>query len=332
MSVIYKSKVLAQEQGIRLKYVREITGLSRRAFGLKYGTSPGTLQNVEDGRYKRGITEKFGMKLINMFRTEGIEVNLDWLLYGEGPEPKHHFWHIKETTSLSRTQENANEELNEINLLQQTIENEKRYKLNTELFSAAANGRHKEVVRLINTGVDAHLYQGLKVKPYEKEHNTPLHLAALNGYLEIVKYLIKKEADIDAKNRKNQTPLHLAVHNAHKHIIEYLVESGADINAPEDEGDTPLAWAAYKGQTEVVSLLIKLGANIHEQNKTGNTPLHWAAEKGYLDIVELLILQDANLQLANFENKIPLMLAVQNGHTDTVKLMLSHLKKSQPRQ
>ena len=327
MALIYKSKALAHQQGIRLKYLRELTRLSRRAFGLKHDTSPGTLQNLEDGRYKRGIAEKLGMKLINIFKTEGIEVTLNWLLYGEGDEPKHPFWHIPAIESLQKLPENSNDTIDEISLLQQTLENEKRYKLNTELFSAAANGRHKEVVRLINIGVDAHLYQGLKVKPYEREHNTPLHLAALNGYLEIVKYLIKKEADIDAKNRKNQTPLHLAVHNAHKHIIEYLVESGADINAIEDEGDTPLAWAAYKGQTEVVSLLIKLGANVHGQNKTGNTPLHWASEKGYLDIVELLISQDANLQLNNFENQIPLMLAVQNGHTDTVKLILQRLKK-----
>lgn len=322
MITLYKSKALAHQQGTRLKYLREVTRLSRRAFSLKHGVSPGTLQNWEDGRYERGITQKAAIKLLTMFQAEGIEVTLDWLLYGKGCSPKHRFWHIQPITN-TQPQETLNEPFDEIHLIQQTIENEKRYKLNNELFNAAANGRHKEIMKLINIGINAHLYEGPKIKPYDREHNTPLHLSALNGYLEIVKYLVKNGANVDSKNRKNQAPLHSAVHNAHRDIIEYLVTSGADLNAIDDEGDTPLAWAAYKGQTEVAGLLVKLGANIHAKNKIGNTPLHWAAEKGYLDIVELLISHHANLRLKNIEGQIPLILAVQNGHIDTVKYILS---------
>lgn len=287
----------------------------------------GTLQNWEDGRYERGISQKAAVKLLGVLQAEGIEITLDWLLHGEGPLPKHKFWAASEIELENNLSESFNEPIDEIKLIQKTIENEKHNKINTELFCAASDGRHKEVVRLIQMGADGHLYQGLKVKPYEREHNTPLHLAALNGYIEIVKYLIKHGVNIDPRNRKIQTPLHLAVHNAHKHIIEYLIKNGADINATEDEGDTPLAWAAYKGQTEVVSLLIELGADINIKNKTGNTPLHWASEKGYLDIIELLISKCANFYTENIEGQIPLMLAVQNGHTDAVKLMLQHTRK-----
>ena len=320
MNSSFNYKILAHEQGKRLKYLREITRLSRRAFAFKHGFPPGTLQNWEEGRYERGINQKAALTLIVAFQAESIDCQVDWLLYGEGLPPKHQFAHVQKIIAPDIIE--AEKKSDETTLLQQAVENEKRHKSNANLFDAAANGRYREIVNLIESGVDAHLYEGLKVKPYESEHNTPLHLASLNGHLDIVKYLIKKGANVNTRNRKNQMPLHLAVHNAHKEIIKYLVKHGADMNVVEDEGDTPVAWAAYKGQTEIVLLLIELGARIDIQNKAGNTPLHWAAEKGDLDVTKVLIANGANLTVKNYENNTPLLAATQNGHIETVKFLL----------
>ncbi len=318
-TIASESQQLSIAQGNRVKYLRKITHLSRRAFALKHGISPGTLQNCEDGRYLGGLTDKMAQTLILAFRTEGIECELNWLLYGEGQEPQHRFEHAPNSDMLNK----AITQLDEISLLQRALENEKRHKLNANLFDGAANGRYQDVVNLIKLGVNAHLMEGIEVKPYQSEHNTPLHLAASHGYLDIVKYLLKKGAKIGVKNRKGQTALHLAVLNAHKDVIQYLVQEGADINAIENEGDTPLSWAAYRRQAGVVQQLVHLGADIHSKNKMGNTALHWAAEKGYKDIVELLLELGANPNDVNNDRNTPLLLATQNGHIDTVKFLLS---------
>jgi ankyrin repeat protein len=312
------NKLLGSEQGTRIKYLRKITHLTRRAFALKHKLSPGTLQNCEDGRY-HGLTQKTALKLITAFKAEGIDCELEWLLFGEGIEPIHSF----KTTSPSQTQTH----LNEVDILQETLENEKRHQLNNKLFEAAFDGRFHEVVKLIENGVDAFLYEGIKIKPYEIDLNTPLHLASLNGHLEIIKYLIKKGVDVNAKNRKSQTPLHLAIHNAHKNIIDFLLHHNANINALDSEGDTPLAWAAYKGQLEIVKQLIALKTNINIANKTGNSPLHWASGEGYTDIVKLLIEHDANLTCLNEEDHTPLKVAIHRGQTETVKFLLNIQKR-----
>ncbi len=322
-----QDKLSTKEQGLRLKMLREsVTHLSRRAFAKKHGFSPGTLQNWEDGRYDRGIVRKAAEKLLRAFHAEGIDVSLNWLLYGEAPPPTHRFKSVEQVFTANPVEKHIEPQLDESQLIQITLENEKKHKINNEFFNAAATGRYREVVRLVSAGVEVYLFEGQKIKPYESEHNTPLHLSALNGHLEIVIFLIEKGAKINSRNRKNQAPLHLAVHNGHTKIIEYLIECGADINPIDDEGDTPLAWAAYKGQTDIVLLLIKLGANIDMRNKMGNTALHWSAKSGYLDIIEQLIAYEASITTKNAQHNTPLMLAVENGHLETVKFLLNQQK------
>ena len=53
---------------------------------------------------------------------------------------------------------------------------------------------------------------------------TPLHCAAANGYLEIVKFLFESGAQIDAKNKFNTTPAMLANRQGHHEVEEYLTE------------------------------------------------------------------------------------------------------------
>ena len=60
---------------------------------------------------------------------------------------------------------------------------------------------------------------------------TSLHLAAKNGHLSVVEYLVNQKADINAKGENNQTPLHYAAENDHLSVVEHLVNQKADINA-----------------------------------------------------------------------------------------------------
>jgi len=61
--------------------------------------------------------------------------------------------------------------------------------------------------------------------------NMPIHLAAQNNNVSLLKYLIRSGANVNSIGHMNYTPLHYACTNENIDIIQLLVKSGADVNA-----------------------------------------------------------------------------------------------------
>jgi len=61
-------------------------------------------------------------------------------------------------------------------------------------------------------------------------------LAAWNGHLSIVEYLVNQKVEINARvtSYPSETSLHLAAWNGHLSVVEYLVNQKADINLKTD--------------------------------------------------------------------------------------------------
>ena len=56
---------------------------------------------------------------------------------------------------------------------------------------------------------------------------TALHLAAMGGHLEVVKYFLEKGgAEVNVKDNCGSTALHLAAWNGHLEVLKYLLEKG----------------------------------------------------------------------------------------------------------
>ena len=88
--------------------------------------------------------------------------------------------------------------------------NEATAKPDISIVDAAAKGDLEKV--------KAHLAAGTDINERAGEHDsTALHAAAYHGKLEIVKFLISKDADINAKNRHEQTPRDVAWHEHENH-------------------------------------------------------------------------------------------------------------------
>ena len=120
----------------------------------------------------------------------------------------------------------------------------------------------------------------------------PLHDAALNGQLEIVRFLIEEQkCDPHAKNNLGRTPLHFASQSGNVDLVKYLVDTHhCDPLSQDDNQAVPLHFAASNGRLEVVKLFTLLPFKFNPQVKNKYTrmmPLYDAAR--HLEVVRFLI-------------------------------------------
>lgn len=70
--------------------------------------------------------------------------------------------------------------------------------------------------------------------------NTPLQIAALEGFVDVVQYLINQGCVINCKNIDGDTPLIDAVENGHLEVVNLLLDAGADPRRRNGKGFEPL--------------------------------------------------------------------------------------------
>ena len=79
--------------------------------------------------------------------------------------------------------------------------------------------------------------------------------AVKNGDLEKVKDLIKKQTNINCKDKYSQTPLMWATTVGNENIVRYLIEHGADLSHKDGNNETALTIARNFGHGEIVDIL-----------------------------------------------------------------------------
>jgi ankyrin repeat protein len=78
----------------------------------------------------------------------------------------------------------------------------------------------------------------------DKEGETAVHKAALNGHLKVVQYLLPVRADVHCQDADGWTALHNACSKGYLDIVRWLCESGG---AAEDIDGTPGVDVRSKG-------------------------------------------------------------------------------------
>jgi ankyrin repeat protein len=179
------------------------------------------------------------------------------------------------------------------------------------LQTAATLGKAETVQLLLDAGAD--------LKAASQEGDTLLHFATIRGNAPVVKLLIAKHLDVNAKNKRHEaTPLHYAAGANSTECVELLLNAGASPNMFDSNHANPLTVAVnLKGQLEnlesaptqvadgqrqvvlnlqsrlrIIHLLLQAGAATDMDLKNSATArrtfIQYARDMGTPEIVELL--------------------------------------------
>lgn len=125
----------------------------------------------------------------------------------------------------------------------------------------------------------------------DKNGRTYLARACANNDLEAARArLVERVEDLDMADNAGNTPLQIASLEGFEDIVEFLLSKGADVNVRNVDKDTPLIDAVENGHVEVIKLLLKYGANPRMGNAKGDEPyeLVHPEDESYGEIRELL--------------------------------------------
>ncbi|MGH1358237.1 MAG: ankyrin repeat domain-containing protein [Burkholderiaceae bacterium] len=125
----------------------------------------------------------------------------------------------------------------------------------------------------------------LKIDAVNARGETALMMAALIGQSESVGLLIEKGAQI---NREGWTPLHYAATNGHLTVIKQLIEAGADKNALSPNGTTPMMMAIRRGNLTAYQSLLVAGADPTVKNQRGLSAIDYLERSGESERAQLL--------------------------------------------
>src|SRR3954466_13500977 len=110
--------------------------------------------------------------------------------------------------------------------------------------------------------------------------------AALNGSVSRMQWLHLAGANVNAV-AGSRTPLGLAAGEGRLTAVQYLLDQGADVNGRETDGNTALIEATFFGHAPVVKELLVRGAEVNAVSASG-TALDIAIGKDNRAMVDLL--------------------------------------------
>jgi ankyrin repeat protein len=218
---------------------------------------------------------------------------------------------------------------------------------------------------LIEGGLDIDVQCGRK--------KTALHLASQLNDDAIVKLLVERGANINLTDGFKRNALHFALKNSKVNmgIVKHLIDKGIDAEARDDNGRTPLYFCCIGGHydalvmlldldvnvkvitdekinllhailrqrkpnKEMIRLLINRGADVNGEDSRGRTPLHYVCYHDYHlfeapvtdnyeeSILHHMILSGANVNIKDSQNRSALYYAVYKGNYNCIKMLLDH--------
>ena len=191
----------------------------------------------------------------------------------------------------------------------------------TPLNEAAFSGKLAAVELLIDNGAKVNPKDCL-AEGCNRVEGSPLHNSVWRNP-EVVKFLIKKGANINAVNEQEQTPLHIAVTGRCIECVRTLIASGADINKQDIYGKTPLHYAIKRERKEIMNYLLAQNIDVNIKDNTGKTATHLIAIAGFCDHFDKISKKGADLNTTDNLENTPLYYAKYYGNENMAKKLIA---------
>lgn len=134
-----------------------------------------------------------------------------------------------------------------------------------------------------------------------------MHIAAENGYIDIIKLLFESNEDFHLRDKDGNTVLHLAIMCRKTAAADQILKHFGSKNVVKREG------AKCRGDL------------INVQNNNGKTALHISADYGYVKILEKINQLNGDLRLQDEHGSTALHLSVMSKKSATVQFICSAL-------
>eukprot|EP00057_Strongylocentrotus_purpuratus_P003131 XP_003725987.1 PREDICTED: transient receptor potential cation channel subfamily A member 1 isoform X1 [Strongylocentrotus purpuratus] len=189
----------------------------------------------------------------------------------------------------------------------------------TPLFCAAWKGHTSAGELLLTRGADVHVF--------DVRHKSPLHWAAEMDHLSFLQFLLRhggyslrNEAD-----ENDQTTLHYAAESGNVDMIKLLIKYEAEGDVRDVLCKTPVHIAAQAGFVDCVEQLLgHTPMLLNEDDCNGMTPLLTSCFYGRHEMVRKLLKMGADITNVNYENRTALMLAAMNDHVETMSILIEN--------
>ena len=157
-----------------------------------------------------------------------------------------------------------------------------------------------------------------------KDYGGAIHMAASHGNLDIVKACLEYGVPVDQCHPINKlTPLHLATFHGHDNVVEYLLkkEASVDAKANFEHGRTVLELTLPGGRPMIHSAKIeKIQTLLLEAGAVPNTDiLNALIREGKLDLFRFALKSGLDLEKRDRNGITPMKVAIGNQNWDMVQ-------------
>ena len=165
----------------------------------------------------------------------------------------------------------------------------------------------------------------------KKRSDSPLHIAAKHGQVDVVSFLLDMGMSPNGVNASGQTPLLLAVESGHASVVRKLMEVDESTKAT---AALALARAACWGHLDVVRLLVAAGVPLSKGDETAlaatqtdspNAPEDAKLCRSTSQRTIRTVTEKTGNPLRGSQTPSPIELAAMNGHLETVMYLLQTL-------
>lgn len=183
------------------------------------------------------------------------------------------------------------------------------------LHSAASRGHEEMAEMLLDAGAD---------KEFVRRSRRPLHTAAFNESLEVLRLLLVRQVELDCRDSNGNTPLALAVteYGTSLATVKLLLDAGTDVNGVNNASQTPVHLAAAHNNGDIIKLLLDRGATIEpDPTLPGNNFLVQLVKSRSYEAIKI-VLEHEKMELKATDLAEGFHAALRNDDIPTVHLLL----------